>query len=247
MRILIFFAMVLSAATASTAQICPASNESNSGKAPKAAIIRGRLRFHDDLRHWLGIELNRPLCGKTEIQIAFSKGDQWKRAKTLRGCTITATGKLYDSPTGYYSADLAIFDPIIKADSSCHPLPLEAGPRAHPSEIPHGPYQTSISIDYRGKGHVDVNVSQGEKKLIPWQDYVDYMLSGSAEVVWLYCAKDFRVTDITQVPENPDGITREKPSLIGVTVQGTTGVHVINFTCQESKATPRPTQPNSAH
>lgn len=241
MRTLIAFAAALLATVTVNAQTCPPQDQQHGlEEAATPSVLHGTLVLHDELRQWLGIELDPPACGQKEVELVYSKVEDWRNAETLRGCTLTATGKLYDSPTGYYSADVAISDAILKPDPSCHAFPVKPDPHAVPIPPSVAAYQVSISVDYRGKGHIDVRVWQNDDKqvlLAPWQAYVGYTLTGSMDVIWFDCQNDFRIKDITQTPENPNGIFDDEPT--GTVLQDLNGPNVIKFTCKRKSETAR--------
>jgi hypothetical protein len=242
MRTLIVLATVLFAAIGLNAQTCPAHDDKGLGEALEPSVLHGHFLLHDELRKWLGIKLDQPVCGQTEVQLIFSKADKWREAETLRGCAVTATGKLFDSPTGYYSADMAISDATLKPDASCRPIPITPDPYAVAIPPTVNSYHASITVDYRGKGHIDVRVWQGDDKpalLTPWQAYVSYTLTGAGDVIWLDCQKGFRIKGITQTPRNPNGII-EDSFLTGTVLQDISGRNVIKFACQRKSEDAHP-------
>src|SRR5580698_7502664 len=109
MRILFVLAAIALAGLSTSAQTCP--SHSGLDGAPQASVLHGTLRYHNDLREWLGLKPDRPVCGEVEIQFIFSGSGAWRVAESLRGCSVTATGRIFESPTTYYSADLAVQDP----------------------------------------------------------------------------------------------------------------------------------------
>lgn len=139
----------------------------------------------------------------------------------MRRCTLTVTGKLYNSPTGYYSANLAIQDGVLEPDASCQPLPPEPDlSRARvPSRVTS--YHVLIDVDYRDKGHVDVLVWQGRSKrtfLRPWQGYADYLLTGARDVLWFGCAEGFLLSHVVQTPRATDAIFHDQPDQAGTSL-----------------------------
>jgi hypothetical protein len=233
MRTLVIFAMALLASAIASAQTCP--DRSGSLEASKDSVLRGTLLVHDDLRQWIGIKLEPPVCSHTEVQLIFTQDKAYRVAETMRECSVTATGKLFDSPTGYYSADMAVADAVLKPDSSCHPFPLERDPQLVPIRQGLQIYHASITVDYRGRGHVNVKVWAGNGKpafLTPWQRYVSYSLTGGEDIIWLDCQTAFRVSDIAQLPENPNG-TLKDGNLSGAALSDLNGVNSGSFTCKK--------------
>ena|SRR5712692_136578 len=89
-----------------------------------------------------------------------------------------------------------------------------------------------------GNGHIDVRVWKGEEKpvpLTPWEAYVSYNLTGSQDVIWFDCQEGFRIKNITQTPENPNGIFEDAPRLTGTVLQDLNGINVVGFTCQRKR------------
>jgi len=124
--------MFLAGCVAVQAQVCPTDH----GDATKASTLHGKIVYHDELRQWIGLNLDHPACNQSDIQLVFIKEDgflhwkedgflHWREAKTLSGCKATVEGVIGESLTGYYSADLNIADPKIKVDPGCKPKPLE--------------------------------------------------------------------------------------------------------------------------
>ncbi len=221
-------------------QTCPTAAESEQGSgAAEPSVLHGRLVYHNDLRRWLGLKLDKPACGQGEIQLVFADAALWRRAEALRGCSLTVTGDIFDSPTGYYSADLAISDPVIHPDSGCHPFPVK--PDLSTVPIPSGVqlYNVSINVDYRGKGHVTVHVSEGPNgatPLGPWQAYAHYMLTGGADVIWFGCQKEFHLGHITQQPPGDEILPRDDDA--GAALRNMEGSNTISYSCQRKQTIP---------
>ncbi|MGH9689349.1 MAG: hypothetical protein ACRD5K_19975, partial [Candidatus Acidiferrales bacterium] len=229
------------------AQKCP---DPNSGEALENSTLQGTLQYHHDLQQWLAIKLESPACGQTQIQLVFSDTNTFRTAETLRGCVITATGKLYDIPAGYYSTAMVVLDPALKPNPSCHPFPLQANPAA--AKIPANltEFHASINVDYRGRPHIDVKVWQDENKqtpLKPWQAYASYLLMGVGEdVIWFSCRTGFHLKDVTQFPRPEDGLMPQSPDTEETVFKDMNGTNVIRFTCEKKPPTQQPaTTPSS--
>lgn len=249
MRTLVGLAIIFLAAVSTQAQTCPPQNSDNPDTPGTSVALHGTLVYHDDLREWLGLKLDHPACGQTEIQLVFPNSSEWRRAQSLRECPVTASGTLYESPTGYYSAKFAIGDAKLKPDPSCHPFPIKPDLSVVPIPATVEMFHASIAVDYRGKGHVEVKVWKNEHALLkPWQAYVNYMLTGSPGVIWFGCQEDFRITDITQTPKSRSGIfAGGSPNLTGTALQDLEGANTISFTCQRilGVGDVRPTPPGT--
>ena len=150
--------LLLCAAGTAVAQACPPKYPLGWREAPDTSILRGTLIHHDELRTWLGLKLDKPACGQTEMELVFGDSMAWRRADSLRGCLIGAVGKLYYSPTGYYSADLALSNARLKPDTSCHPSPVKRDPSTMAILLGVNAYRVSITVDYRGRVTAAVRV-----------------------------------------------------------------------------------------
>src|SRR5215471_14680408 len=149
MRLQMILLAFLSAVGSSYAQSCPVQNSQGVGQALEASVLHGKLLYHEELRPWLGLQLDRPSCDENEVQFVFSDTADWRRAKSLRSCTVTASGKLYVSPTSYYEKNMAISDPTVTPDKSCQPSPAEGDFSAVPIPQELRTYRVSIKVDYR--------------------------------------------------------------------------------------------------
>ena len=220
---------------AASAQNCPVRNERGPAEASVDSTVHGTIVLHDELRQWLGLKLDQPACAQFEVQLVFSDVKAQRSAETLRGCAVSATGKLFDSPTGYYSAEIAISNPALKPDPSCHPFPVKPDQSTAPIPASLKSFRASITVDYRGKGHVDVRVWQSADKelLQPWQSFVHYHLTGSQDVMWFGCREDFGIRGITQTPKSPDGFIEGDEDFPGTVLQDMQGVNKVEFECEK--------------
>jgi len=247
MRVLGIFAALLITCLTARAQNCPLPQKEGFAEASEVSTLHGTLVFHDELRHWLGFTPDQPVCGQTEIQLVFKDAESFRRAKTFRGCAITVTGKLYDSPTGYYSTDVAISDAELKPDPACHPLPFE--PDLTTAPVPSGlkGYRASITVDYRGKGHVDVQVweTSNKRMLQPWEAFVGYNITGSGDGIWFGCRDGFSVHTVTQTPKASDGTLTLDEKVSGTVLQNLEGINTVEFGCQKSTHKDSPTPATS--
>ena len=90
--------------TSVAAQNCP--KETDGPKSPSTfAKLHGQLIFHDNLRQWFELKLDKPHCGQASIEmIRIDKS--WSPIQTARGCSVTTSGEVALAFTGYYSLDL---------------------------------------------------------------------------------------------------------------------------------------------
>ena len=196
MRFFIGFLTILWMATAAHAQKCP---DATTGMADGASALHGTVVYHDELRQWLSLKLDRAACGEKEVELVFSDSAKWKHAKSLRGCKATAIGELYPGVTGYYSAPLAVSVRELKPDASCHPEAVEPDPAASGISPDIQQYFASITVDYRGKGHASVEVWKDRARsapLKPWGAYVNFRLNGGGDVIYFGCREGFKKSSV---------------------------------------------------
>lgn len=249
MRTLLLAAVSLLLCLTALGQSCPAPGQhGGSGAASGPSTLHGNLVFHDELRQWLGLKLDRPTCGQTDIQLIFVDAKAWRSAASFRGCAITLTGTLFYAPTGYFSAEMAVSLPALKPDSSCHPFPVEPDPTTTPIPLDLKRFGASITVDYRGNGHVSVRVweSANKQALQPWEAFVHYHLiqgkhynlTGAEDVIWFGCRGDFRISDLKQTPQAPNGFIQNEPDSPGTVLQDVHGVNRVEFGCEKTPASP---------
>lgn len=227
--IVLFITLLISAAA--EAESCPPSQTEN---APEISTLHGKLNRFGELRNWLGIELDQPACGEKIVQLVFKSGDRNREVEALRGCEVTASGKLYEPVTGYYSAKLAIFDPDVKADASCHPQPVEPDPSKADIPADLRSYRASIVVDFRGKGRTKARAWRGQDEqnaLRPTTAFVTYMLNGSGEVLHFNCRDGFAVKTIRQMPKGDAPV--DEGYFETTDLKDLNGVNKIEFSCEK--------------
>jgi len=230
----LFAAFFFLCASAAVAQSCPTQDAAGQHDASESSVLHGILVHHDELRTWLGLKLDRPACGESEIQLTFDTPDAWRKAETLRNCGVTATGVLFLAPTAHYSAGMAIENPKLQPDESCRPLPLDPDPSKAPVPPNLRTYHVLITIDTRGKGHTEVRVSSdadAPEPLAPWQAYAHFSLNGGGDVLWFGCREGFSPGDaVKNPPATPDFLARPGSDLeIGLDVDT---VNTVQYVCR---------------
>ncbi len=234
MRPLVLLLLTLLQSLAASTQNCPMS-DARPAQASVASTLHGTLKLHDELRQWLGLTLEKPACGQDEIQLVFSDDKALRSAESFRGCAVSATGKLFESPTGYFSAVIAISDPALKPDPSCRPFPVEPDSTTALIPVSLKSFRASITVDYRGKGHVEVRVwrSGNNEALQPWKSFVYYGLNGGQDVMWFGCRKGFGIKGITQTPKSPGGFIESDGDSPSTVIQNMEGVNRVEFACEK--------------
>ena len=191
-------AMVYGGVRAS-AQECPNFSSSGVDTASQTKTLEGRLIYHDGIRQWFELKLNRKQCGKNSVQLTMSGGD-WKSLQILRGCQIRATGRIYLSPTGYYSLDTYQNATELRSLGVCARKPLFVDYSKFAPDKNIAGYRVDMNVDYRSGDHPIVfHVRSGARELRPWQAYASYMLTGG-DVLYGLCGRGFVVDKVSGTP-----------------------------------------------
>lgn len=188
-------------------QQCPRTSATGLGTASEVRILEGRLVFHDSIRKWFELKLDRPECGQTSIELMPIDTD-WTPVEVLRGCRVRSSGTIDFSPTGYFSLDtyqdVEQIEPVGEcAKQSPFPDYSKAKPDRSVRE-----YRVEMHVDYEPGDHpITFHVSNAGEELQPWQAYASYMLTGGF-VLYGYCGKGFVVDEVFGTPEaNPSHFT----------------------------------------
>ncbi len=232
---LVLAAGVFCAGLQARAQSCPPDD--GSLRPGKTTTVSGTIRYHNELRQWIGLELASTVCSQREFQLIFVKDSQahYRQTESLSGCKATVTGEIEWSPTGYYSAEMYIADGRIESDASCHTVPVAPDP-SKASILPGvKSYKSTITIDLSQPKKPMVGKAwrtdgrQGE--LQPWQAYADLFLTGG-EVVWAGCRGDFQLmsASVDGQPAKTDDLIAGK-ALLGPSEDHTSS---ITITCVRS-------------
>ncbi|TMJ13753.1 MAG: hypothetical protein E6G94_11065 [Alphaproteobacteria bacterium] len=185
------------------AQQCPHDGPEGPQAPSRVQSLEGRLVYHDGIRQWFELEMAKPKCGQTSLQLTAD--DRVRRElEALRGCRIRSSGLLDHAPTGYYSLDL--YQQVRKAQpvGACTRKPPFPG-YSHAAPDPHvRSYTVAMEVDYgAGDRPIVFHARSGGKELRPWQAYAGYMLTGSF-ILYGSCGTGFVVDRVYGTPEaNP--------------------------------------------
>lgn len=243
-----FLMFTLSLVSHATAQICPTDDGSLSPGQP--TTLTGLIRFHNELRDWIGLQLSSPVCGQKELQLTFLEGDaslRFRQAMALDGCNVKVAGVLEIPVSSYYSAGLYIADGRIDPDPSCHPK--EVIPDLSKATIQNDVqrYQAKVTINLNKNEPMKVSVHQTDGQtatLSPWQAYIEADLNGSNSV-WVSCRQGFHVKTAQTLVNGrqekaADFLNTDTPGL----VPSDSGPSSITITCVRTSNQPRPTTSN---
>ncbi len=181
-------------------QQCPRENPNGPSQPSEARTLEGHLIYHDGIRKWFELKLDRPECGQESVQLLQGHG-AWAPGnpaslETLRGCRVRTKGVLDLPSTGYYSLDLYQSVEKIEPVGECTKQPpFPDFSRAKPDKAIRS-YRVKITIDYEQADHpIFFRVTSGGKQLQPWQAYASYLLTGGF-ILYGYCAKRFAVDQV---------------------------------------------------
>lgn len=184
-------------------QPCPKAEPAGPLDPSTVLTLEGQLVFHDGIRQWFELKLDRPQCEQNSTELV--RGDKdWKPLEVLRGCRVRSRGAMGISSTGYYSLETYQFVDKIEAVGSClrqAPFPDHSKDKPDPAIRE---YRVTMNVNYGPGDHpVTFHVSSGSKELQPWQAYARYDLTGGF-VLYGHCGKGFVVDKVFGTPQaNP--------------------------------------------
>jgi hypothetical protein len=198
-------------------QQCPKENPNGPSQPSEARTLEGQLIYHDGIRKWFELKLERPECGQQSIELvqgngAFAPGYP-ASLETLRRCRVRTKGVLDIPGTGYYSLDLYQAVEEIEPVGECTKKPpFPNFSKAKPAKSIRS-YRVEMTIDYEQGDHpIFFRVTSGGKELRPWQAYASYFLTGGF-VLYGYCAKRFAVERVFGTPEARRSTSRRRATL----------------------------------
>jgi hypothetical protein len=183
------------------AQECP--RPASATKASEPSEIRnleGTLVFHDSIRRWFELKLDRPQCGQASIEL-MRQDYGWIPLQVLRGCRVRSSGIIDFSFTNYLSLDTYQDVDEIEAVGPCQrqmPFPDYSTAKPDPAIRK---YRVEMFVDYRPGDHpIIFHIWSGKKELRPWQAYASYMLTG-AFVLYGFCGEGFGADTVFGTPQ----------------------------------------------
>lgn len=224
------------AALPARSQQCPTEVKDGPSQPSEARTLEGQLIYHDDIRQWFELKLDRSECGQPSIQLVplddtrLQKGSN--SLETLRGCRVRTKGTLDIPFTGYYSLDLFQEVKEIEPVGACTKQPpFPDYSKVKPDKSVRR-YRVEMIIDYEPGDHpIQFHVTSKGKELHPWQAYANYMLTGEF-ALWGYCADDFVVGKAFGTPEaKPQVIEAAAFDPESAAAAGKTKLH-LGYTCE---------------
>jgi hypothetical protein len=218
-------------------QECPRWSSLGPSTPSKVRTLEGQLIFHNDIRGWFELHLDKHQCGKVSIQLV-SGNEKAKSLELLRGCRIRSTGTIDFSLTGYYSADLFQDVANVEPVGKCVMQPLFPDYSRIKPDGRVSAYTVDMHIDYRRGDHpLEFKVQSAGRELRPWQAYANYELTGGY-VLYGRCAEGFVVDKVYGTPaarpthfaepRTPDDMAQFDPE--SAAAESKTDLH-LGYTC----------------
>jgi hypothetical protein len=189
--------MFVSAAQSARGQQCPKDDPNGPGEPSESRTLEGKLVFHDGMRKWFELKLDRPECGQESIELlpgrsVFSPGNL-SGLETFQGCRVRTEGSLAGPASGYYTLDVNQSVAEIETIGACTRQPPFADySKAEPDHSIRS-YRVEMTINYEQADRpIFFRVTSKGKELQPWQAYATYELTGGY-VLYGSCAKGFMV------------------------------------------------------
>jgi hypothetical protein len=185
------------AALPARGQQCPKQNPNGPNAPSETRKLEGQLIYHDGIRKWFELKLNRPECGQESVELvqgdgAFAPGYR-ASLEILRGCRVHTNGVLDLPSTGYYSLSLYQAVDEIEPVGECMKQPPSPDySKAKPDKSVRS-YRVEMTIDYeKADTPIFFHVTSRGRELTPWQAYASYFLTGGF-VLYGDCADGFVV------------------------------------------------------
>lgn len=198
------WAFVISAAVSAFGQPCPKPIDGGPDTPSEIRDLEGKLIFHNGIRPWFELKLDRPQCGQTSIQLNQVE-QNGNPMEVFRGCHVRSRGAIDVRTTGYISLDMYQNAEVIESTGRCErQLPFPDYSKVRPDKGI-GEYRVEVKFNYtRGDQPIIPRVTTiAGQQLHPWQVYANYFLTG---VFFFYghCAEGFVMGRISGTPEaNP--------------------------------------------
>jgi hypothetical protein len=223
-------------------QECPRVDATGPNIPSEVQTLQGKLIYHNGIRRWFELKLNRPQCGEKSIQLLKTNDNDAHVLERIRGCWIKAKGSIDFSPTGYYSSNIFMNAESVEPVGNC--LQQAAFPDysgAKPDATVNA-YKVQMSFIYSFGDHPIVfHVSSGGRKLQPWEAYASYQLTGGY-VLYGRCGEGFVVDKVFGTPEakpthfddprTPEDMAEYDPE--GAAQSGKIHLH-LGYTCVRSQ------------
>jgi hypothetical protein len=180
-------------------QECPVASSTGPTVESEVRTLEGRLIYHDGMRQWFELKLDKPICGQDSIQLIQMRENSTS-IEVFRGCRIKSTGTIDFSGTGYFSRDTFQNVREIQPIGTCpRQPPFPDYSSAIPDELVRA-YVVDMQVVLRPGDHpVIFHVRSAGKELQPWQAYASYWLTGDF-VLYGLCGDGFVIDEVSGTP-----------------------------------------------
>ena len=195
--ILIVSAILLCASVVALGQHCPEESSNDPSQPQESTSLVGRLIYHDGLRKWFELKLDRQACGQPSIELfperSANHSSHSLALETFKDCRVRTEGVLGFAVSGYYTLDINQSVEKIEPIGKCvrrPPFPdyLNAKPDRSVRR-----FRVDLTIDYKQADRpIFFRVTSDGRVLQPWQAYASYFLTGGY-VLYGHCAEGFIV------------------------------------------------------
>ena len=232
-------ALIACVALPAIGQACPKSNQNGPTIPSDVRTLEGNLVFHDGIRTWFELKLDKPQCDQTSIELVPGN---LPSLQILRGCRVQSKGPIDFSRTGYYSLDTYQSVDEIQAVGTCARKPPFPDYSAAKPDKAVQAYRVDMHLNYtREDRPIEFRVSNSGKELRPWQAYASYILTGGF-VLYGQCGEGFIVDGVFGPSQARPGHS-DKPHAAGdqasfdpesAAASGHTDLH-LGYTCVRSR------------
>jgi hypothetical protein len=161
--------------------------------------VAGKLIYHNGIRQWFELRLDKPKCGQGSLQLVQLKNNS-KVLETLRGCHVKSTGKMGIAGTEYFSLDVYQDVTQVSPIGACvRKRPFPDYSDARPDKRVKA-YTVYMYVDYgSGDRPIEFRVRSAGRALQPWQAYASYWMTGEF-IVYGHCGAGFDIDKVFGTP-----------------------------------------------
>jgi hypothetical protein len=188
------------AATSGFGQPCPKDSYGAPSVPSESRTLEGKLLFHNGIRQWFELRLDKSQCGEDSIQLVGGDTNE-ASVEVLRGCRVRSRGALDIAHTGYFSASVYQSVDAIEPVGACRRKPPFPDYSRTKLDGAIREYRVDMRVDYkRSDRPIVFRVTSAGRELRPWQAYASYLLTGGG-ILYGHCGEGFSVDRVFGTPE----------------------------------------------
>ncbi len=186
------------------AQNCPSWRSAGSSIESVSRTLTGQLAYHLEYRHWIGLRLDAPVCGVSEVQLVdldrAGESKDVEHLETFRGCRVKTTAVLDVPGTTCFSAEVFQVVDRIEPVAECRRSPAFPDySTVRPSRSVRR-YRVLMQLNYKNNTPVRVLVESNTRRLTPVQVYAPYRINGSFSIE-AQCGDGFAISRVRGTEE----------------------------------------------